>query len=230
MSADQANCISSRISAWTLIDDTGIDISFLARQHRRRLSLTSQLALTAYHACNPEHDSIRSVYASRYGEYVRTFGILQDIALKNPASPAAFSVSVHNTPSGIAGISTANRAPSSTVAANAATFEAGFLEAALQAKETPTDDVLLIGVDEPLPGLYAAFTGSSDAPRAFGTRLSADGDRLLTLCWQSCRTPGRAADGIGESAIAVARLLADGTGSWSTSDGRLDWRWTVEAV
>lgn len=230
MSVDQANCISSRISAWALVDEASIDISFLARQHRRRLSLTTQLALTAYHACNPDHEAIRSVYASRYGEYVRTFGILQDIAANKPTSPAAFSVSVHNTPSGIAGIGTANPAPSSTVAANAATFEAGFLEAALQSKEPLADEVLLIGVDEPLPDLYAAFAGSGDLPRALGMRLSARGDLQLTLSWQSSRAPGRAADGMGESAVAIAQLLAAGTGSWSMSDGRLDWRWTVEAL
>lgn len=230
MSAVPVSCVSARVSSWTLVDESSIDISFLARAHRRRLSRTVQLALTAYHECNPEHESLRSVYASRYGEYTRTFGILQDIAKNESTSPAAFSVSVHNTPSGIASIGTANTAPSSTVAANAASFEAGFLEAALQYAESPASDILLIGTDEPLPELYATFSKPQEEAYAFAARLSSTGDRRLALAWQPTGKPGREPDGIGDSAHSVAQLLLEGSGSWSMSDGRLDWEWTVESA
>jgi hypothetical protein len=161
------NALSSAIKRWALIDEAGIDLSFMDRQHRRRLSTTSRLALTAYHRCNQDLVAYRTVFASRYGEYSRTFGILTDLAAGEPASPAAFSVSVHNVPAGVLGIATHNTAASNTVAAGAASLEAGFVDAATQLIET-CEDVILVFVDEPLPALYRAcicFSVASDPGR-----------------------------------------------------------------
>jgi hypothetical protein len=221
--------VTSPIRRWAVIDDAHVDISFLARQHRRRLSRTTQLALTAYRACNPDLDPVRSVFASRYGEYQRTFGILTELAAGEPASPAAFSVSVHNTPAGIAGIATANPAPSTTVAANAATIEAGFLEAAMQRSESG-EDIVFVYVDEPLPDLYAAFRGGNDEAHAFGLRLAGDGERRIDLSWGvhgGADAWERGEDGIPGTGPALVRLLDAGTGCWRRFDGRLSWEWSV---
>ena len=115
--------ISVPVDCWCLLTEADIDVSFLERRHRRRLSLTTKLALSAYHRCNPELAVCRTVFASRYGEYIRTYGILQDLAIGEPASPAAFSVSVHNAPGGIIGIATGNPSPSTTLSCGSATVE-----------------------------------------------------------------------------------------------------------
>jgi hypothetical protein len=213
MAGSSSPAISSQIERWSIVRDEDIDLSFLARQHRRRLSRTVQLALTAYHHCNPDLEPLRTVFASRYGEFTRTFGILRDLAEGQPASPAAFSVSVHNTPSGIAGIVSSNTAPSSTIAANGATMEAGFIEAAMQHHETQAD-VLLIVVDEPLPDPYAAFRSPEDEAYSLGLRLSGRGRRQISLDWYA-RTggPHRGRDGVPISGMAIFRMLEDGVAS-----------------
>jgi hypothetical protein len=224
-----SNRVSSGIRNWVLIGDDDIDIAFLARQHRRRLSRTVQLALTAYHCCNPDHEPLVSVFASRYGEYVRTFGILEDIVGGLPTSPAAFSVSVHNTPSGIAAIGTGNPAPSSTVAANAATIEAAFIEATLLAREAPERDLIFVFVDEPLPEPYAEFRRPGERAQALGLRLATDAGLTLGLRWSGDGgDPERGPDGIPEAAFGVSALLDAGQGRWSSHDGRLAWEWRVD--
>jgi hypothetical protein len=221
--------ISSPVAAWVAIDNSSIDISFLERQYRRRLSTTTKLALTAYYHCNPDLSPCQTVFASRYGEYQRTFGILKDIVSGEGASPAAFSVSVHNTPSGIVGIATGNPAPSTTVAGNAATVEAGFLEAAMQRVEFDNQDIVFIFVDEPLPEIYGRFTSPDDQAYALGLRLSANADRKLHLSWAaSAGGQTRSPDGVPTAGLQLARLLDIGHGVHSTTDGRLDWEWRVE--
>ena len=221
--------VLSRISQWALVEIDEVDVSFLARQHRRRLSLTTQLALTAYHRCNPQAESVPTVFASRYGEYARTFGILSDIAAGEPTSPAAFSVSVHNTPSGIVGIATSNQAPSSTVAANSTTVEAGFLEAALQHAGQSSEDLIFIFVDEPLPDLYRTYQGPTDCAFAVGLRLTSSGSRSLELSWAPQADDSEAPiKGIPQSGRAVVQRLNSGRGCWQFSDGRLCWDWTIE--
>lgn len=220
--------VSSGITECCLIRTDDVDISFLARQHRRRLSQTVQLALTAYRACNPELKPLRTVFASRYGEYLRTFGILKDIVSGEGASPAAFSVSVHNTPAGIAGIGTGNTSASSTIAANAATVEAGFVEAVLQTQETG-EPLVFIYADEPLPDGYEKFSASGDHPVALGLLLSPEGPQQLSLTWMG--TTGKQPEeqlGIPVAAAAIYELLRDKGGSFEHSTGRLDWEWRVD--
>jgi hypothetical protein len=227
MSEHATSKVSSGVTRWRRIDTTSIDISFVARQHRRRLSTTVQLALTVYNRCNPEGDPLPTVFASRYGEYHRTFGILEDIVSRQPVSPAAFSVSVHNTPSGVTGIATGNSRPSSTVAANGSTIEAGFLEAALQQAEHD-EDLLFIYVDEPLPERYRAFRGPRDEASALGLWLTGSADRRLNLTWKSSSDPtGRGTDGLADT-TGIVRLLDRGVGRCCNADGRLDWEWTVD--
>jgi hypothetical protein len=223
--------VSSRIGDWAVIYEPTVDISFLQRQHRRRLSTTTRLALTAYYRCNPELTSCRTVFASRYGEYSRTFGILEAIARSEPASPAAFSVSVHNTPSGILGIATENTEPSSTIAATQSTIEAGYLEAAMQQAELGSDhDIIFVYVDEPLPELYGAFRGSADVAYAFGLRLAANGTRQIRLSWSAGETasPRAAVHGVPGAGLEIVKLLERGHGCHSSHDERLRWEWAVE--
>jgi hypothetical protein len=221
------NALSSAIKRWALIDEAGIDLSFMDRQHRRRLSTTSRLALTAYHRCNQDLVAYRTVFASRYGEYSRTFGILTDLAAGEPASPAAFSVSVHNVPAGVLGIATHNTAASNTVAAGAASLEAGFVDAATQLIET-CEDVILVFVDEPLPALYARFQRRTERAYALALHLTRDVGPCLGLSWLRASTGGRGPDGVPGSGERLAELLDSGAAQFHSSDGRLTWRWTFD--
>ncbi|MCZ6618976.1 MAG: beta-ketoacyl synthase chain length factor [Gammaproteobacteria bacterium] len=208
--------------------ESDIDLSFLERRYRRRLSMTTRLALSAYHRCNPELAPCRTVFASRYGEYVRTYGILKDLATGEPASPAAFSVSVHNAPGGVVGIATHNPAPSTTLAGGSATVETGFLEAAMQFTELAgSEDIVFVYVDEPLPSTYGRFVGTTKHAYAMGLRLGA-GERRLRLSWTKAETTKRGPDGIPLSGYRIMAILEAGQGNCSSNDGRLVWKWSVD--
>ena len=221
--------ISGLVDCWCLLTEADIDVSFLKRRHRRRLSLTTRLALSAYHRCNPELTAFRTVFASRYGEYIRTYGILQDLAIEEPASPAAFSVSVHNAPGGIVGIATSNSEPSTTISCGAATVEAGFLEAAMQHAElNGREDIVFVYVDEPLPSTYGRFVGAAVPAYAVGLKLAADAERELHLAWSKASTTERGPDGIPEIGYEIVSMLKTGRGKCASNDGRLMWNWSVE--
>lgn len=222
--------VSGGVSGWAVVFESGADITFVDRQHRRRLSLTTKLALAAYHQCNPSLDHCTTVFASRYGEYARTYGLIDALAKGEPASPAAFSVSVHNAPAGILGMVTGNRAASSTVSATRSTVEAGFLEAMLHKAELPDgEDVILIYVDEPLPEAYGPFRAATDRAYALALRLATSGTRQITLSWCAAN-PAPAYTGVGVPVVGMelAALLDSGGGTVTTSDERLRWEWTIE--
>ena len=191
--------------------------------------MTTRLALSAYYRCNPDLAPCRTVFASRYGEYIRTYGILEDLANGEAASPAAFSVSVHNAPGGIVGIATHNPAPSTTLSCGSATVEAGFLEAAMQHTELGgSEDVLMVYVDEPLPPTYGRFVGNIDYSYAVSFRLSAQANHRLHLSWSKAATMERGPDGIPEVGHQIISILEAGQGNCSSNDGRLIWNWSVD--
>jgi len=227
-STSSACAVASKIATWALVDEAGIDIDFVQRLHRRRLSLTTRLALTAYHRCNPELAALRTVFSSRYGEYARTFGIIENLAAGEPASPAAFSLSVHNTPAAIMGIATGNTAATSTLAAGSSTLEAGFLEAAMQRAELNFDeDIVLVFVDEPLPEIYEAFKAHDDRTHAIALRLSTHGQRTLRLSWAQAPTMELSSAGVPGIGVDITAMLAGGQGRAETGDGRTLWTWRV---
>ncbi|MCZ6854653.1 MAG: beta-ketoacyl synthase chain length factor [Gammaproteobacteria bacterium] len=228
--SDSAAEISGSVSCWCLVQESDIDLAFLERRYRRRLSLTSRLALSAYHRCNPELTPCRTVFASRYGEYVRTYGILNHLASGEPASPAAFSVSVHNAPGGIVGIATHNPAPSTTLAGGSATVEAGFLEAAMQHAELGgTEDIVFIYVDEPLPSQYGRFVGASAHAYASGLRLNTGAKHQIHLSWSKTATTTYGPAGMSDVGHEIVSILEAGQGTCSSNDGRLIWNWRVDS-
>lgn len=229
-SNEHVAAIRSSVSCWCLVMESDIDLSFLERRYRRRLSLTTRLALSAYQRCNPELTPCRTVFASRYGEYVRTYGILTDLAAGEPASPAAFSVSVHNAPGGIVGIATHNPAPSTTLAGGSATVEAGFLEAAMQHAELDgSEDIVFIYVDEPLPSRYGRFVGDSAHAYALCLRLNSEAKHQIRLSWSKTATTTGGPDGMPDIGPEIISILEAGQGSRSSNDGRLIWDWSVDS-
>ncbi len=210
------------------------DVSFLPPVQRRRLSLLSRMGLWLAHECLQGYDANRqvtSVFASRYGEYDRTFSILTDLANKEPISPGAFSQSVHNTSSGLFSILSGNRMPSSVVSAGPASLEAGFMEAALQAAATPGQDILYIYQDAPLPADYAQLEEMKPDDEAMGLGLlvrASDGAdaAICGLNWQPSERKARPGHNQGARVEALVTMLLAGKGELTFDDGRLRWVWT----
>ena len=88
---------------------------------RRRISTVGQRAFRAAFALS-EQSSARFIFCSRYGESDRTLRILHSLAVKEPISPADFSLSVHNALAGLLSIAWGNTAGHTAISAGADSF------------------------------------------------------------------------------------------------------------
>ena len=170
-----------------------------------------------------------SIFCSRYGEFTRSFEILQTLARNEPVSPMSFSQSVHNASAGLFAIARRDRAPSSALAAGTETLEAAFVEAwsMLTIGEVPA--VLVVYVDEPLPRLYAEQPTTVGRAAAFAMLLtrpeSGRTSGRLRLAWrvadgEATREPMR------DPAPRLLRLLLAGGEPVTIASYRLVWTWS----
>lgn len=199
-------------------------VDFIPALLRRRLSRLSRLALATAHACVDDQQGIATVFASRHGELHRTATLLEDIARQEPLSPMAFSLSVHNTASGLYGISTGNTALSTAVAAGADTLAMSLVEAVGQL--LVQEQVMLVYAEEPLPAIYLDAPGSVGADIPFGLALllgRVGTGRDCALCPAADASSPTEPDG-----LAMVRVLASETGTAIFGGARHPWRWTMK--
>lgn len=123
-----------------------------------------KMSLKVAHDCLQGLPRVRLVYASRHGELNRTTSILEELAQDEPISPTAFSMAVLNASVGILSILRNDTAPATAISAAGASFGYGLLEATMQFELNPTEPVMLIYADEPVPKIYG--DGDSDPPYA----------------------------------------------------------------
>ena len=136
-------------------------VDFIPAMQRRRLSRLSRLSLAAAYACAGENNHLPTVFASRHGEIHRTLGLLNDVVQSEPLSPMAFSLSVHNTASGLYSIATGNTAPSTAIAAGLDTLPMAIIEAVGQLQRH--DEVMVVYAEEPLPAEYSQFASNDNS-------------------------------------------------------------------
>ena len=108
------------------------------------------MALKVAYDCEVADSEIRTVFSSRHGEANGTIPLLEDIVRGEALSPTKFSLSVHNTASGLYSITAENRSPATAVAARGDSFEMGFVEAATAIATGREKRVLVVYVDVPL--------------------------------------------------------------------------------
>jgi len=153
------------------------DSSFIPAIQRRRFSRLSKMALMVAHQCSNTNHEIPSVFGSRHGELTRTRKLLTDVIDQQPLSPTAFSMSVHNTASGLNSILTGNKAPSTSIAAGEATLENCFMEAYSILKQGFHKKVLVVYADEPVPDDYTQFIEHEEQPIAAAFLVSLNDPR-----------------------------------------------------
>lgn len=135
-----------------------LDASVIPPAQRRRASRLSKMALSTAIEVLADQSVDCSVFCSQHGEIVRTTEILSSMVRGVEISPTAFSQSVHNTGSGMFTIISGSHAPSTSIAAGAATFAAGWLEVQAHLASRPDDRVLLVDCDEALPEVYRRYS------------------------------------------------------------------------
>ena len=170
------------------------------------------------------------VFCSRYGEYPRSFEILQDFARQQPASPTAFSMSVHNTAASQFSIHRQDRAQFTALAAGEATVEAAFVEAWCRIGQATSESVLLVYHDQPLPALYRQQRTTVTHSLALALLLSrpaADAPgSTLRLAWRPGPAHAAAAADTVDPVLALIRLLLSNDGPVAQDTGRLVWTWS----
>lgn len=167
------------------------DVTFLPPMLRRRLSRFSKMALHVARGCLGQNISdVRSVFTSRYGEQTTSLRLLKAVVDDEPLSPTAFSLSVHNTASGLFSIATQNHAPVTAIASRKDTFGYGWLEAAQLLYQDAERPVLLVMTDEPLSDVYRQYADEMEESYAFAFLLSAKGKhQQLEVACESMTKP-----------------------------------------
>lgn len=205
------------------------DVKFVAPMMRRRLSLLTRMVFRVAMDClnGTELDlQMAYVFCSRYGEYDRTFAILQDLAHGEPASALAFSMSVHNTAASLFAIDRGDRSASITLAGGPTTLEAACVDAWSQLAGGEAASVLLVYADTPLPDLYREWIGGITHPFALALLLrsaaAGEAGSQLSLTWRKRATGAAPPTG---SILDVLRLILSPAGVVAVDDGRLVWQW-----
>ena len=194
------------------------DVSWLPALQRRRLS---PLARCVFHVVNEiaqQHDvsALPTVLASRHGEIARTQTLLENLADKEPLSPATFSLSVHNAIGGQLSIALGNQQPVSCVALGEEGLGTALLEAAcLQEDDRP---VLVLIYDGPLPDYYQPYCASEPFTWAIALLLGGDGPRFRLSRGST------SADTVAQGGPQLARALARGDTHIPLPGARTGWQ------
>lgn len=144
-------------------DGSAPAIPFVDPLLRRRLGRLSRMALHVAHEAAAQETQLSTVFASRHGELSRTVSILHALSVNEAPSPAAFSLSVHNSAAGIFSIARADQSPSTALAAGEETLLWALQDAAIRLVTDPDSAILLVYADEPLPTEYRSFPAPEPA-------------------------------------------------------------------
>ncbi len=123
----------------------------LVGRARRFTSLATQMHVEVLGNLVVEPGTI-AVFATVHGEIQTADHLIADFRDNQVVSSARFALSVHNSPSGVYSVATANTAPTTTLTGDNA-LPGGWLEAALTVAEVGKP-VLLSIADEPVPEVF----------------------------------------------------------------------------
>jgi hypothetical protein len=188
---------------------------------RRRVGALGRHALAAAWRVMPK-GSPRFVFSSRHGEYDRTLRLLEALIGDGDVSPAEFGLSVHHALAGLLSIAKANRQGHTAIAAGPDSFGYGLLEAAACLADNPSEPVLLVHYDEPLPAPYDEVVADEEGPIALALALCADGEGMRLSIEVEPREGDSAPNNL---ALNFADFLTSQQSERATPGGRVTWRW-----
>lgn len=157
---------------------------FIDKKQQRRLNELSKLVLYSAIKCtNPENRKLVTVLSSRNGDINNALKILQDIAKEELVSPQMFVNSVLNMPFAYYSIFFRNNLPSSAICSSESSLCYGFLEAAMNLKRFPGNDVLLTCADLSLNDDLEAFNDTPYLPYSLSMIISSDDSVQNRICF-----------------------------------------------
>lgn len=138
---------------------------------KRRLSRLARVVFHVLDFCADEDSQSPVVFSSVMGEIQRTQGILDTLAKGEAVSPAAFSLSVHNSIAGLWSLIRGNKAAMLALAPPSGSPVTALLEAAGMLAEGGSDAVNVVFYDEGFPAFYHPFLQGPAAPYALALKL-----------------------------------------------------------
>lgn len=202
------------------------DVSFLSPMLRRRLSRLSKMCLRVAHESLPKPGvAVRTIFCSRHGELERTTELLNAIVAGELLSPTAFSMSVHNTASGLYAIANHDKSPSSAVASGIDTLESAFLDAAAFLHMHDASKVMLVIADDTLPKPFTDLAETVSPPHAVAFLLS--NRKHATRLSLGFTVDNKAKESSEPHALAVLRFLAGKDRQLTLKGDRLTWTWSI---
>ncbi|HEX5055452.1 MAG TPA: beta-ketoacyl synthase chain length factor [Gammaproteobacteria bacterium] len=208
------------------------DVEFLPSLFRRRLSRLSRMALrVAYNCLGAEHPPVRSVFCSRHGELSRTAELLNSITRTEALSPTAFSMSVHNTASGLYSIARQDKSASSAIASGIDSLESGFLDAAAALHAGPRDErLMLVIADEEPPEPFGYIAGENGPAYAAAFLLTkTESGNGISLAITGGRDESAEPREDEPHALSLLRFLINGGRELALKTDRLVWMWRNHA-
>jgi hypothetical protein len=207
-----------------VIDSEGTpSVQFLPAMFRRRLSRLTKMALKVAYDCASDIESINTVFCSRHGELFRSTGLLQDIVAGEPISPTGFSLSVHNTASGLFSIARKDTAPSTAISAGRETFETAFMEAAVLLTTGRAKKVLLVISDEPAPFPFNEYQDEKEQAYAAAFLLSRSGvGNVIALSMKTGEMKPVFSE---QHGLAFLRFFLNRKNELSVPSERVSWQW-----
>lgn len=157
---------------------------------RRRLTLWGAMATEVACQCIDEIDeNTPTIFASRHGDTHRTSELLRSVAKGEALSPTAFSLSVHNSSSGIFSIERKLFVNALALAAGKETLGHALLEAQNLLNQDH-EKVLVVLSDQPLADVYHPYTDEIEQPHAMAMVLTKRKDTdALVVCHSPAPKP-----------------------------------------
>ncbi|WP_130470317.1 beta-ketoacyl synthase chain length factor [Candidatus Magnetaquicoccus inordinatus] len=211
--------------AWRSQSEQAVPLSL----RRRMTSLGRDSLALAWDMVQKNSNTPYYLFASRHGDFERTYNMLNMLAAENELSPADFSLSVHHALCGLLSIVTHNTNGHLALAAGCDTFGCALLEAALLLQEQPQREILLVYYDSPLPPAYDSVGRTEEPVIAAAFLLSATQTdrRAIALQWmprQQC-TEAHATHSLAESFIHFLENKEENL--WIIGE-RLCWNWRYQ--
>jgi hypothetical protein len=221
------------------VSDSVAPLADMPAMMRRRIEPLGRAALQTAYAVQSSKGSATEdvacpvVFASRWGELARSVGMLEQLASRQPLSPTAFSLSVHNAIGALYSIARQDRGNYLALSAGEYSAEAAVAEAQGLLADGAAG-VLLVYFDAPLPPSFSQFTPLA-APglpfmHAWACLLRpADGRQSALLGLRAAQPCLLAGETGSAQAPAYLRTLGFLTGHEAVLEhGR--WRWSRHVV
>lgn len=144
---------------------------------KRRLSQITKMTIEAVHALMEKtriSDDTKLVFVSLRGEIKREFTINKNLIEDNSIMPAAFSLSVFNTPIACATIVFKLHGGYSVIYPSKNNFRDGFKQAVSPVLAGTEKEIVLVYADELVPDEYGDLRPAENIPMAFACKITSE--------------------------------------------------------